>query len=312
MMGALPRAAGLLAGAALALLLACAAPAARPPADADFAPLLWRARAPGGGVLYLLGSVHLGSERVLELGRSVEAAYARADELVVEVDLTRTSPLEMVQLTRDLGRLPPDRSLGDVLSPESHALLLEYLAEREFPVDQIEHFEPWLVTVTLAALELQGAGYQSELGVDQLFLGRAVASRKPIVGLETVESQLAMLDALPEPIQELMLLDVLVRQDRFREEAAGLMRAWERGDERELAELLFGPQREYPELSAFYERVFFERNAAMEERLRALAADGRTRLVVLGAGHMVGPRGIPALLADRGFAVDRVGAAGAD
>ncbi len=47
----------------------------------------------------------------------------------------------------------------------------------------------------------------------------------------------------------------------------------------------------------------------MAGRLHQLAKDGKTRFVVVGAGHMVGEQGIPALLAERGWQVDRVGGA---
>ena len=44
----------------------------------------------------------------------------------------------------------------------------------------------------------------------------------------------------------------------------------------------------------------------MAARLVELAGDGQTRFVVLGAGHMLGAQGIPALLAAQGFVVERV------
>jgi uncharacterized protein YbaP (TraB family) len=73
-----------------------------------------------------------------------------------------------------------------------------------------------------------------------------------------------------------------------------------------LTRLLFGSLEEHPELADFYEAVFFARNEAMAEQLAALGGDGKQRFVVLGAGHMLGPRGIPALLASRGFRVQRI------
>ncbi|MFQ5418658.1 MAG: TraB/GumN family protein [Myxococcota bacterium] len=52
--------------------------------------------------------------------------------------------------------------------------------------------------------------------------------------------------------------------------------------------------------------MIFARNEVMADQLVALAGNGRRRLVVLGVGHLVGPRGIPELLAARGFRVERV------
>ena len=45
----------------------------------------------------------------------------------------------------------------------------------------------------------------------------------------------------------------------------------------------------------------------MANRLAELGGDGKTRFVVLGAGHLVGDRGLPALLSRRGYRVSRVG-----
>ena len=42
----------------------------------------------------------------------------------------------------------------------------------------------------------------------------------------------------------------------------------------------------------------------MAARIAELARDGRTRLMVVGAAHMLGDRGIPALLEGRGFEVE--------
>ena len=45
----------------------------------------------------------------------------------------------------------------------------------------------------------------------------------------------------------------------------------------------------------------------MVSRLHQLSADGRTRFVVVGAGHMVGEQSIPSLLEERGWRVARIG-----
>jgi len=100
-----------------------------------------------------------------------------------------------------------------------------------------------------------------------------------------------------------MLADALARVD---EDPSELLDAWERGDETAMTRLVFGPLEEHPEFAEFYEVLFFARNEAMAAQLAGLVADGRRRMVVLGAGHMLGPRGIPALLASRGFRVERV------
>ena len=129
---------------------------------------------------------------------------------------------------------------------------------------------------------------------------------KPITGLETLASQFAMLDGQTLAVQELMLKDVLLRSDDLVARTNALLDAWSRGDEAALEQQIFEPAAEIPETEAFYATFFWQRNAAMVARLVELARDGQMRFVVLGAGHMLGAQGIPALLAAQGFKVERV------
>jgi uncharacterized protein YbaP (TraB family) len=300
-----------LAGVLAAALLACAGPApdaVTPEQPAPRAtPPLWRATAPGAGTgaLYLLGSIHMGTRQMLDLGQLVEEAYRRSDELVVEVDVKRLAPEEVVALVQRHGTFAPPRTLRDALSPAVFGQLEAYLVERGVLLANVEQFKPWFVSFVVAQLELQAAGYEVELGVDHVLMERASAE-KPIVQLETAASQLQMLDRLPATLQELMLKDILARVDHFPEEVAELIYAWKAGDEARLEDLVFSPLAQFPELEVFYDLVFFQRNERMTSKLAELLGDGRTRLVVLGAGHMLGSRGIPTQLVERGYRVRRL------
>jgi uncharacterized protein YbaP (TraB family) len=131
-------------------------------------------------------------------------------------------------------------------------------------------------------------------------------AEKPIVELETVASQAQAFDRLPASLQELMLKDNLALADHLVEGIAELVDAWKAGDEARLEDLVFSPLARFPEFEVFYDLVFFQRDERMTAQLAELLGDGKTRLVVLGAGHMVGSRGIPTRLAERGYRVQRL------
>jgi uncharacterized protein YbaP (TraB family) len=300
----------LLLAAALAFaLLDCAGSGSVAPTApaAPVTPLLWRAEPadPALGAFFLLGSVHVGTREMRELGPAVGEAYRLSEELVVEIDLSRLKPREVAALGDQHGRLPASLALRDVVSEPTHRRLRGYLAARGIEPDAMERLEPWLVSMLILQLELEAAGYAPEHGVDRMLIERA-ARKRPDVALETLAGQLETLDALPPSVQERMLEDSLARSGQLRAETEELIDAWKRGDEALLTELLFGPLRRSPELGPFYESVFFRRNREMAERLARMATDGRTRLVVVGAGHLVGERGIPGELERRGYRVEQV------
>jgi uncharacterized protein YbaP (TraB family) len=57
----------------------------------------------------------------------------------------------------------------------------------------------------------------------------------------------------------------------------------------------------------FYEALLKDRNLAWADTLTAeMAQSSGVELVNVGALHMIGPDGLPALLKARGFAVERV------
>jgi len=273
------------------------------------APLMWRAAEPiHGGVLYLFGSIHFDIEGASQFPGAVETAYARSDELVVEIDVSDAARMELSAEMDERGHFETPTKLADVLSPSTLERLEEYLEERELPLSFVEGMKPWYITNVLVVMELREGGYEAEHGVDLQFIQRS--DGKPLVEIETAEEQLDLLDRLPLQIQETMLWDALDQSRAFDRATDQLIDAWRRGDERALRELVFRPIGDGADFESFYESIFFGRNEMMARRLAELARDGKTRFAVLGVGHMLGPRGIPSLLCDRGFEVRRVSGGG--
>ena len=289
-------------------LLSCAtggAPARQAPAP-QATPLLWRAEpGGGGGPLFLFGSIHVATPTSFEMSGAVGDAWEDSDELVVEVDLTQISVQDAAGAAMRYGMLPEGETLEQRIGTANWEALVQRLRAKGLPAMAFERLEPWLAALTLQSLQFQEAGLDPEFGVDKQVLSHA-SGEKPIVELEGFESQLAMLDSLSPEVQRLMLEESLARYDEAVAESAKIHESWRRGDEEALVDLFFGHVEESPEYALLYDKFFYERNETMTERLVELSRDGKTRFTVLGAGHMVGPRGIPQLLAERGFKVERV------
>jgi uncharacterized protein YbaP (TraB family) len=292
---------------ALALALAGALPAAareasRPPS----APTLWRAlRANGDEAFYLIGSVHLGRSSMLRFPRAVDDAYRRSAELVLEIGVDELRPEVAARLAQRYAMIAPPETLRDRVSRATIDALARYLASRGDSLTPYLGMQPWWIAQQIESLEAAHFGLDEAYGVDRHFASRA-AHAKPVVGLESAESQMQVLAWLPRATQEKLLVDTLAHARDRRNGSEGVARAWARGDDQELERIVYRSMYESPQLSTYYERMLLGRNESMAERLASLARDGKLRFVVIGAGHMVGERGIPVLLRDYGFRVDRV------
>jgi uncharacterized protein YbaP (TraB family) len=277
------------------------APEPAPAPAASERAFLWEVKSAQGGTAYVVGSIHLGRPGELSFPASMEEAFTRSDALVVEVDVGAVDAAALQRFIVEQGMLPPNQRLSERLDPET-AKLLGPAAERVgLPVAGLERMRPWVVAVTLSVMELQRAGYQAGLGVDRVFLDRARGA-KEIVELESAEAQLRMLSSLPEPLQDAMLRDQLRRSEQFTRGLEQITQAWKAGDAEGMAALVFKDLAD-PEIRPVYEKLFYERNVRMAQALEGMLAKPRTWFVVVGAGHVVGPQGVVALLEKQGHQV---------
>ncbi|WP_338872152.1 TraB/GumN family protein [Myxococcus stipitatus] len=271
------------------------------PADSGNA-FLWEVKDSHGGVAYLVGSIHMGKPGALTLPASMEAAFSKAEVLAVEVDTTRTDPTTLQKLVLELGTLPEGQGLSQRLDPTTRELLERTATRLGIAAQGLERLRPWLAGLLLNNLEFEAAGYKQGHGIDRAFLDRAHGLQKQVMELETADGQLRMLAGTPDKLQDLMLRDQLRREQPPAEIVEALTSAWKAGDADGMAALLLEGAKDAT-YRPVYERVFFERNVQMANKLDTLLAEPRVHLVVVGAGHVVGPEGIVALLQKKGHTV---------
>lgn len=299
------RRAGALLLAAWALL-SCASPRGWVEAARDEALVFWQVDAAGGGQAWLLGSVHVGSPQMRYDPRILEA-FQGADRLVVELDPDALGAEETTRVVVQYGIYTDGRTLDSELSPETAALLWDFVDSRGRSRSEFLVLKPWFATTMVVLMLFGEAGYLPQHGVDQHFIGLA-RDRKPVVELETLEFQFGLLSELRPELQDRMLREVLENPEQTGALAQQIFDAWESGDLPALEAALVESRADDPELERFTSRLYDQRNELMADRIDEMLAGPGSSFVVVGAGHMVGEAGIPRLLARRGHRVARVGA----
>ncbi len=266
-------------------------------------PPLWHATSAQGEV-YLFGSMHFGRPDMYPLPEAVEDAFRAADRLAVEVDVEAVRPDEMLGLVTQQGMYLDGSTLESHVSAATLDSLNAAAQRYGLPIDVLRLQKPWLVALTLTGVVINQAGFSEAQGVDRYFLQQARGD-KPIVELETVESQLAMLANLPTADQEWMLSDLLVNLAETPEYFNLVYDAWSSGNDTAMDDMLNASLRAGSAQSDLYERLITQRNQAMASRIEELVGQGGTPFVVIGAGHLVGDVSIVELLRRRGYRVKR-------
>ena len=267
---------------------------------------LWRVSR-GGHSSYLFGTIHVGKLDWAAPGPQMRAALNATDTIALEIDPTDPQMAAgLATMGSASGGAPP--SLPSPLA----ARLAGRLASACVPAAArpvIGAMHPVMQVLTLSVLEARREGLEAGYAQEFVLAGFGRAAKRPIVSLETPESQLAAL--MPRGTDELNqavagALDQL-DQGQSRQTITRLAQAWARGDLEDLAQYEQWCDCIKSEADRkMMKRLLDDRNPPLAERIEALHREGRKVFAGVGALHMVGATGLPTLLRARGFTVERV------
>lgn len=250
-------------------------------------PLLW-SLTKDGTTSYLLGTMHAGVDPDRRLPDLVWTKLDAARQFAMETDLGGAARLDV--LRKD------GKTLRDELGDAYWAKLENALGAQE--AARMLAFKPMI-----PAMVLSTRGLPSTVPMDSALHARALRAQKPVVFLEPLELQFAVLEkwmdarALEEMLDDVAEVEQLARD---------MLAAYLDGDEpkllaiaeRERARFL-RKGRTAAEYAQQMEDVVYRRNASWIAPIEKLHADGGG-FIAVGAMHAIGPRSVLELLASRG------------
>ena len=253
-------------------------------------PALWEVTGPNGQKAWLLGTIHALPRAAAWRSRTIDRALEQADRIVVEVAVV--NPATFAEMARTPGQPP----LSSRLPPALRARLAQQLKAADLDENRFADQETWAAAMTLAQGNAEGLDPAN--GIDRAVI--ALAGKRPVVEFEGTRGQLMIFDRLPEAEQRDLLAAVVADPGQSSDSPT---QAWLKGDmaaiERETHRGLLAD----PELR---EALFTERNKAWADKIIVMLNGGQKPFVAVGAAHMAGTEGLPALLAAGGLSVKRV------
>jgi uncharacterized protein len=286
-------------------------PPMQPPSASDVAAFqrdardrgfLWRFDKPGGASAYLYGTMHVGRLPWLATGPKVTAALQASDVLALEVDIS--DPRNTLPIDAAARAVPLPATLAARLSKALAAACLPAEAAQ-----RVQGLTPVMQAITLTLLDARWAGLEAGLAQELILAGQARVQNKRIAELESAGMQAALIERLAGGDTAGFVGHLLDEIDSGQARAGidELAKVWEQG--------LFDRLSSYeswckcadtPQERTMLHEMIDARNPALADGIVARVQAGQHLFVAVGALHMIGPQGLPALLRERGYRVERI------
>jgi uncharacterized protein len=263
---------------------------------------LWKVRSETNTV-YILGSLHFMKKEAYPLDRRIEDAFNASDVLVVEANINDIARIDMQKLI-DTAFYVGDDTLENHVSAETYALVKKEYDKLGIPLWIVARQKPWFLALTLTSFELTKLGFDPNYGIEMHFTAKA--SEKKIEELESFEYQINLLSGFSDHEQEMFLLSTMKDIQSFKAEADSLLNAWKTGDTNRLESIAMKSMSDDKRLTSVNEKLIYQRNRNMTSKIEAFLKKKETCFVIVGAGHLVGDRGIIELLKSKGYTIEQI------
>jgi uncharacterized protein YbaP (TraB family) len=286
----------------LLLLICSSVPITAEAESADQKNFMWKVRSKTA-VVYLLGSIHYLKKDAYPLNISIEDAFSRSNVLAVEANVNDPDKLYFSKFIDSVFYLGED-TLEKHVSRQTYELVMREFGKSGLPAEILAKEKPWFLALTLTALELLKSGFEPQYGIDMHFLSKA--GQKRIVELESLDQQVELLSNFSEAEQEAFLVHTIKELDTLGRESDRLLQTWKAGDAKGLESIMEKGYAADQGMASIYEKLLYARNRSMTAKVEDFLRSKDTCFVIVGAGHLVGKKGIVDLLRAKGYAVEQM------
>jgi uncharacterized protein YbaP (TraB family) len=194
------------------------------------------------------------------------------------------------------------KSLKDAISPENYQKLKELFETDSIPSIVFNKFKPWFAVMTLMLMELQSGGIEGSQGIDEHFLKKDEDKR--VLEFETLDDQINIFDSISD--QDAFIKYSLSDMKNTVNEMDTLLTAWQNGDTLTIEQTMNDPAMQGKEMESVRKALIDDRNVRMAQKIDSYLKSKGSYFVIVGAGHLVGKKGILELLRRKGYNIKQL------
>ena len=275
------------------------------------AQLLWKVS--GNGLnkpSYLFGTCHVATVKMTDSIPGFNDALTNCDAVYGEIEKGDIAGAQQAMMAAIMA--PADSTLSKVLDQASLAKadsVFRATTQGMVSISQLETLKPAYVSTQLALIMIMQSfpGFNPMEQIDFAIQGKASQLGKELGGFETTEYQLNILYGKPISEQAESLVRTLAKLESAKASGIALAEAYKRQDLNGVFNCIIKEQNDSDEPEWKKQRsideLIYNRNAAWAKKLQELMPE-KSLLVVVGAGHLPGERGLIDLLQKAGYTVE--------
>lgn len=245
---------------------------------------------------YLYGTIHLICPSDFVMSDTLKGCLKQTEQLTLEIDMD--DPGLMMAMAKSMG-MSQGKQLKNLLDSTDYVRLNRYFKDSVgMSIAPFERTKPFMLMSILLnrVLACQPQSYELSL------MGLAKMQKSEVVGLETVEEQMAVFDSIPYADQARMLVTLMDSLPQARREFGKMVEVYKRQDIAGLYALTLESEFDMEE---HQEVLLTDRNKRWIPMIEQQVAEKPT-FIAVGAAHLGGEDGVISLLRKAGYRVSPV------
>ena len=242
---------------------------------------------------YLFGTIHMICKEDFTFSELAKQKFNASKQVYLELDMDdpKLQPVMM-----GLMQLPGNESLRNKLGENNFNKLDSFLKKQtNMNLAVFDRFKPMMVMSLLAQRLLSCAAMES---YEMNFVKMASEQKKELLGLERVEDQVAVFDAIPDSLEIRSIMNMVNDFESQKKEFTRMSSLYKAQNLDSLYQLLVAS----PEMMGSQELLLDRRNRNWIPIMESAMKKSSTFFAV-GAGHLAGNQGVLEFLRKQGYKV---------
>ena len=258
--------------------------------------LLWKISGNGlNQASYLFGTIHIIGENDFFMTDQILQSFESTQQLTLELDMDDPKMM-MSMMTKSM--MKDGKTLKDLISEEDYNQANRFFKDSVgMGLAMLNKMKPMLLASMIYPKMLDG----KMMSYEQEFVKMAKKQDKEVLGVESLEDQMAMFDQIPLEDQAEMLMQYIRDFNKEKDRTKEMIALYTSQD----VEGLYNFTTDSPEIEEFKGIMLDDRNRKWIPVMEEMAKEMPTFFAV-GAGHLWGEAGVINLLKEAGFEVEPV------